>query len=140
LVLIYYSRTHAAVKLLLIYFSISRALVGGVGGLNQALFRKIIAFSSINHLSWILAARYLRLNTMLNYFFTYSLITSSLLTLFKSKQFSHISQILTSYNLSPIDKIIVFMTILSLGGLPPFLGFSPKLLVITFLITSNNIL
>lgn len=35
---------------------ISSSLVGALGGLNQTQVRKLIAYSSINHLGWILAA------------------------------------------------------------------------------------
>lgn len=41
---------------LFLFVILSSCLVGGVGGLNQTHFRKIIAFSSINHMSWVLAA------------------------------------------------------------------------------------
>jgi len=32
------------------------AAVGAIGGLNQTFLRKIIAYSSINHIAWILSA------------------------------------------------------------------------------------
>lgn len=31
-------------------------LIGSLGGLNQTSIRKILAYSSINHLGWLLAA------------------------------------------------------------------------------------
>jgi NADH-ubiquinone oxidoreductase chain 2 len=37
----------------------------------------------------------------------------------------------------PLIKLIVFLTLLSLGGLPPFLGFLPKWIVIQAILTSN---
>lgn len=35
--------------------SILSGILGGVGGLNQVLLRKILAYSSIRHIGWLLA-------------------------------------------------------------------------------------
>jgi len=39
---------------------ISSALVGAIGGINQTFLRKIIAYSSINHIAWIISAILIR--------------------------------------------------------------------------------
>lgn len=40
----------------LLFLIITSCVVGGLGGLNQTQLRKVMAYSSINHISWTLAA------------------------------------------------------------------------------------
>lgn len=50
---------------------------------------------------------------------------------------SHINQLFSLFFHKKEIKFILFFNLLSLGGLPPFLGFIPKIIVIQ-LITINN--
>jgi len=47
-------------------------------------------------------------------------------------------KILSSYLLEPNSKFMIFTSLLSLGGLPPFLGYLPKWIVIQAIITNNS--
>nr|YP_009159464.1 NADH dehydrogenase subunit 2 [Macrobrachium bullatum]AKQ09509.1 NADH dehydrogenase subunit 2 [Macrobrachium bullatum] len=109
--------------------SMMSAIIGGVGGLNQTLLRKIMAYSSISHMGWLLAAISLNSSIWTNYLLIYSIISASLAITMDQNQLYHIKQLM-SLSYSQISKIMVFLSLLSLGGLPPFLGFLPKLSVI----------
>nr|YP_009926434.1 NADH dehydrogenase subunit 2 [Lysmata amboinensis]QNH68777.1 NADH dehydrogenase subunit 2 [Lysmata amboinensis] len=116
------------------------ALVGGISGINQTLMRKLLAYSSINHLGWMLASLFCSTPVMFNYFIIYSLMTISVALILNISQMFHINHVISSsFKSSPL-KLYLFLSLLSLGGLPPFLGFFPKLLVISVLTTQNNIL
>nr|QLM01542.1 NADH dehydrogenase subunit 2 [Palaemon varians] len=121
---------------LVIGASILSAILGGLGGLNQTLLRKLMAYSSINHMAWMLAA--IASNTMLwvHYMLTYSLISISLVALLNYNQSYHIKH-LTNISLSQFNKVSVFLALFSLGGLPPFLGFLPKVSVIADLLSQG---
>jgi NADH-ubiquinone oxidoreductase chain 2 len=110
-----------------------------LGGLNQTSLRKIIAFSSINHLGWILAAITYREIMWLNYFLIYTYLSFTLIFLFHSYNLFHLTQIFSFFNETPLIKYITFTSLLSLGGLPPFIGFLPKWLVIQSLSSTNSI-
>lgn len=116
--------------------SIISALAGGIGGLNQTLLRKILAYSSINHIGWILAALILRGDVWLSYIFIYSLVSSSVVALLNANRIFHFKQLASIPDTKV--KILAFFRLFSLGGLPPFLGFIPKLLVIKLLALSGN--
>nr|YP_009261953.1 NADH dehydrogenase subunit 2 [Tipula cockerelliana]AMN09070.1 NADH dehydrogenase subunit 2 [Tipula cockerelliana] len=115
-------------------------LIGSLGGLNQTSLRKIMAFSSINHLGWLLAAMMLNENLWEFYFLVYIFLSFSILVLFDSLKIFHVNQTFFIMNNNPLIKFLMFMLLLSLGGLPPFLGFVPKWLVIQFMTMNNHIL
>nr|YP_009512568.1 NADH dehydrogenase subunit 2 [Sicyonia lancifer]AXJ93122.1 NADH dehydrogenase subunit 2 [Sicyonia lancifer] len=106
------------------------ALVGAAGGINQTLLRKILAYSSINHMAWMISAMIISENSWLMYFLFYCIISSSIALLFYFQQAYHISHVFNQTGSSPFIKPLVFLSLLSLGGLPPFTGFIPKWLII----------
>nr|QCX31803.1 NADH dehydrogenase subunit 2 [Upogebia affinis] len=129
LVLISYTLTNFMNQKFLMMFAIISSLVGAFGGINQTMLRKILAFSSINHMSWMLLSMSLSELYWSYYFIFYSIISSSIGILFLFQQSFHISH-LSSISFSPLMKILAIMSLLSLGGLPPFIGFLPKWLII----------
>nr|YP_009512607.1 NADH dehydrogenase subunit 2 [Benthonectes filipes]AXJ93167.1 NADH dehydrogenase subunit 2 [Benthonectes filipes] len=113
------------------------ALVGAVGGLNQTLLRKIMAYSSINHMAWMMSAILISETSWLVYFTIYCIISSSIALLFFYQEAFHVSHLLNHTNHSSPLKLLTFMSLLSLGGLPPFTGFIPKWILIQELISSG---
>ena len=109
--------------------SLLSAILGGLGGLNQTLIRKILAYSSIRHMGWILAALSFDRAQWKFYLIVYSFTSLSLILVLNNTQIYHTTQLLNLRN-SPVNIIGVFLTLFSLGGLPPLLGFLPKLRVI----------
>ena len=118
---------------------ITSILVGSLGGLSQTSLRKLIAFSSINHLGWILAAIISKENLWEIYFLTYTFLSFTIVFIFNSFNLFHLNQVFSFQIKNPIIKICLFLSLLSLGGLPPFLGFMPKWLVIQSLRINNLI-
>nr|UOU85253.1 NADH dehydrogenase subunit 2 [Tachydromia umbrarum] len=115
------------------------SFIGAIGGFNQTSVKKIMAFSSINHLSWILTAM-LNNNTLwINYFLFYSFLSSNLVMFFYMFQIININQLFSMTSHSKLLNIFMFTNFLSLGGLPPFLGFLPKWMVIKELMTNNQL-
>nr|YP_010462970.1 NADH dehydrogenase subunit 2 [Epeorus alexandri]UUJ36849.1 NADH dehydrogenase subunit 2 [Epeorus alexandri] len=112
-------------------------LTGSIGGLNQTSLRKIMAYSSINHLGWLLSATLVGEAYSLMYFGFYTLLSSSVVLLFHSFQLSHIAQIFGLPNNNSLLKLALFCNLLSLGGLPPFTGFLPKWIIIQSLTTQH---
>nr|AVE15678.1 NADH dehydrogenase subunit 2 [Hierodula chinensis] len=112
---------------------ISSALMGAIGGLNQISSRKILSFSSINHIGWMLTTMILGSNLWLLYFIIYIINIISIMSLTAMMNLSYISQSFNSMNNQKIIKFTLFITMLSLGGMPPFLGFFPKWITIQFM-------
>nr|AER13576.1 NADH dehydrogenase subunit 2 [Anolis jacare] len=114
-------------------------LIGGWAGMNQTQTRKIMAYSSIAHLGWMMAVASMMTNIMTLNLFVYLFMTTAMffsLVLSKSKTIQDTS---TSWATSPTLTIIMMLTLLSLGGLPPLTGFLPKWLILEELTTQNLI-
>nr|UEK24773.1 NADH dehydrogenase subunit 2 [Neoephemera projecta] len=112
-------------------------IIGAISGLNQTSLRKIMAFSSISHLGWMLSAVMINNSALMMYFSFYSFLSILLIFMFNQFKLNHINQIFNSHNYNNTMKLIFFTNLLSLGGLPPFLGFAPKWMLIQLLTTSH---
>nr|WMV01986.1 NADH dehydrogenase subunit 2 [Plagiodera versicolora] len=116
---------------------ITSTIVGGIMGLNQISLRKILAYSSVNHMGWMLASMLSFKMIWFWYFLVYSVISINIISLFKIFNTFSMKQMFMLMNSNKTMKIFLSLNFLSLGGLPPFLGFFPKWLVINSL-TQNN--
>nr|QBF01178.1 NADH dehydrogenase subunit 2 [Stegana euryphylla] len=130
--------SHVNIKFLLFMSIILSVIMGSLGGLNQSSLRKLMAFSSINHLGWMLMALNSNESIWLIYFLMYSFLSFTLTFMFNNFKIFHFNQMFSLFFNSKILKFILFMNFLSLGGLPPFLGFLPKWLVIQQLSMENQ--
>nr|YP_009710446.1 NADH dehydrogenase subunit 2 [Pontia callidice]QFZ96402.1 NADH dehydrogenase subunit 2 [Pontia callidice] len=111
---------------------ILNVLIGAFSGFNQTSIRKLMAFSSINNLGWLMASLMISENIWLLYFTLYSFFNMILCFLFSMLNIFFINQIM-NFNLISFVKISLLINFFSLGGLPPFLGFFPKWIIINFL-------
>nr|URX54058.1 NADH dehydrogenase subunit 2 [Paraneotermes simplicicornis] len=123
-------------KFLALMVILMSVIVGAMGGMNQLSLRKILTYSSINHTGWMLSAMLLGDNLWLMYFLVYSMLTSTVVLVVKAYNISFVNQVMMVNNKTAM-KLMLFSTLLSLGGLPPFIGFLPKWMVIQGLVMSN---
>nr|ASY98028.1 NADH dehydrogenase subunit 2 [Heterochaeta sp. JZ-2017] len=116
------------------------AMIGAIGGFNQTSLRKILAFSSINHISWMLTTMILGLNLWWMYFIIYTINILIIIPMLALNNLSFISQSFNIMNNQKLVKFSLLTAMLSLGGLPPFLGFFPKWISIQFMLQNLMIL
>nr|YP_010478003.1 NADH dehydrogenase subunit 2 [Chrysodeixis acuta]UVI59360.1 NADH dehydrogenase subunit 2 [Chrysodeixis acuta] len=123
-------------KNFIINIIILNIIIGAIGGLNQTSLRKIMAFSSINNLGWMLMSIMISENLWMFYLMLYSFLISIMCFLFNILNMFFINQLFIN-NMNFFIKINLLINFLSLGGLPPFIGFFPKWIIINFLINNN---
>nr|YP_009428548.1 NADH dehydrogenase subunit 2 [Euproctis similis]AMJ17403.1 NADH dehydrogenase subunit 2 [Euproctis similis] len=123
---------------LMIFMILMNTIIGALGGIKQTSLRKLMAFSSINNLGWMLVALMISENLWLFYLFIYSFMMSIMCFLFNMMNVFFINQLFI-INMNTIIKINLLINFLSLGGLPPFLGFFPKWIIINSLMNNNLI-
>nr|YP_008082896.1 NADH dehydrogenase subunit 2 [Hexagrammos agrammus]QJW34774.1 NADH dehydrogenase subunit 2 [Hexagrammos agrammus]BAN29002.1 NADH dehydrogenase subunit 2 [Hexagrammos agrammus] len=115
---------------LLIALGLASTLVGGWGGLNQTQLRKILAYSSIAHLGWMILVVQFSPSLTLLTLMTYLIMTSSTFLVFKLNSATNINALATSWAKAPALTSLTPLVLLSLGGLPPLTGFMPKWLIL----------
>ncbi|YP_009350017.1 NADH dehydrogenase subunit 2 (mitochondrion) [Lagopus muta] len=115
---------------LLTTLAILSALVGGWMGLNQTQTRKILAFSSISHLGWMIIIITYNPHLTLLTFTLYTMMTTTVFLSLTQIKVLKLSTMLISWTKTPMLNATVMLTLLSLAGLPPLTGFMPKWLII----------
>nr|YP_010137771.1 NADH dehydrogenase subunit 2 [Varuna litterata]AUR43979.1 NADH dehydrogenase subunit 2 [Varuna litterata] len=137
LTLISYLMINEELMKITIFSAILSALIGSLSGLNQTMLRKIIAFSSINHLSWMLMAVSISDLSWLLYFFIYSMIILSVTSIFYKLQTFSLSSLIQSDQNSIFHAFVISLNFMSLSGLPPLTGFIPKWIIIQIMVNLN---
>nr|YP_010934979.1 NADH dehydrogenase subunit 2 [Ornithodoros improvisus]WKW52627.1 NADH dehydrogenase subunit 2 [Ornithodoros improvisus] len=121
----------------LMYLSILLStFFGSIGGFNQLSFRKILAFSSIAHLAWMMSLIMLKNSMWMLYMMMYATIMIMIIQMML--QFNLNTFIQMNYLFSK-NSLFFIILLLSLGGMPPTMGFFMKWLALK-IITLNNML
>nr|QVT10991.1 NADH dehydrogenase subunit 2 [Marumba gaschkewitschii] len=115
---------------------ILNVIIGAIGGMNQTSLRKMMAFSSINNLGWMIFSLMISNNLWIFYFIMYSILISIMFFLFYILNMFFINQLYIN-NMNFMIKLNLFINFLSLGGLPPFIGFLPKWIIVNFLMINK---
>nr|ASM92885.1 NADH dehydrogenase subunit 2 [Apodemus agrarius] len=122
---------------IIMILAISSILIGAWGGLNQTQMRKIMAYSSIAHMGWMLAILpYNPTMTLLN-LLIYIILTVPMFLMLMLNASTTINSISLLWNKAPTTLVLIPLILLSLGGLPPLTGFLPKWAIITELLKNN---
>nr|YP_010139277.1 NADH dehydrogenase subunit 2 [Kaylathalia klovstadi]QQK54731.1 NADH dehydrogenase subunit 2 [Kaylathalia klovstadi] len=106
--------------------------VGALGGLNQISMKAIVTYSSIAHSGWMLAVVFLSVGAWMIYFMGYCFITITLIYMVMKSSMVSIHEF-NKMKWDLLPKYTFTSTVMSLGGLPPFLGFAVKLYAIQLL-------
>nr|YP_010035020.1 NADH dehydrogenase subunit 2 [Parazyginella tiani]QOX09864.1 NADH dehydrogenase subunit 2 [Parazyginella tiani] len=111
-------------------------ILGSISGLNQNSFSKLIGYSSIFNMGLIMSI--IKINLMWIYYLTiYSFMMLMLIFNLIKWKINFLNQSMMSEFL--LNKMSLWLNILSMGGMPPLLGFSIKYMVITHLISIKMI-
>nr|AAO21619.1 NADH subunit 2 [Aphanius apodus] len=121
---------HTTSHEILITLGILSTFVGGWGGLNQTQLRKVLAYSSIAHLGWMILVVQFSASLTLLTLLTYFIMTFSLFLVLKTSRSTNINTLSTAWAKVPALTSVLPLILLSLGGLPPLTGFFPKWMIL----------
>nr|UZC54834.1 NADH dehydrogenase subunit 2 [Ameiurus nebulosus] len=116
--------------LLLTTLGLLSVFIGGWGGLNQTQLRKILAYSSIAHLGWMIIITQFKPQLTILVLTAYIIMTSATFLTFKLMATTKINTLAMSWTKAPATTAMAALALLSLGGLPPLTGFMPKWLIL----------
>uniref|UniRef100_UPI00315CB03C NADH dehydrogenase subunit 2 n=1 Tax=Akodon affinis TaxID=230186 RepID=UPI00315CB03C len=123
---------------ILLLSAMTSILVGAWNGLNQTQMRKIMAYSSIAHMGWMMSICSYNPNLMLLNLIIYMLLTTPLLLTINLYSSNSISSLSLLWNKMPILLPTLSIILMSTGGLPPLTGFLPKWFIIYELLKNNS--
>nr|AHG24823.1 NADH dehydrogenase subunit 2 [Rankinia diemensis] len=117
-----------------LFIGLLSILVGGWGGFNQTQLRKMMAYSSIAHLGWTMTVISLVPNIALTNIIIYMTISTPFFLLLTTTSSKTLQTLSTTWTHTPTTTIILMLLLLSMAGLPPLTGFTPKLLILDNLV------
>nr|UTY22585.1 NADH dehydrogenase subunit 2 [Tomostethus sp. 1 QHW-2022a] len=124
-------------NLIIYLISMMSCLIGAIMGLNQTSIKLILTYSSINHIGWMLMLMMLSMKMLIMYFLIYMLLNFMICLMMNNNSFNYLNQLMKNNNQNMNMKIISISLFLSLGGMPPMLGFLPKMITLMIMIKNN---
>jgi len=125
----------------LILSSISSMIVGCFGAIWQIKIKRLLAFSAITHVGYMLiglsCTSVESINSVIFYCFIYVFMSilsfSLLLTIRKAsdlKRFKYIEDLTTISKVNPFVGVSIAIVFFSIAGIPPFAGFFAKMFIL----------
>ena len=128
---------------LVAFTAVASLFVGSIGALNQAKLKRLLAYSAITHIGFLLIAvlpnTILSLHAAFVYLVLYIIMSFNTFT-FVLATFKHGNFITQLSGLSRYNPVLAFtfaFTLLSVAGVPPLAGFYSKYLVLLEAINSE---
>nr|AXS65931.1 NADH dehydrogenase subunit 2 [Curculionoidea sp. 19 KM-2017] len=119
-------------------FIIFSSLIGSIQGINQTCMRKIMTYSSINHIGWMLSAILNSITLWFLYFMIYMLTSMNIIIILMKNNIIFLNQMSKMISFNKNLKLFFMSNFMSLGGLPPLIGFFPKWILINIMIKNNQ--
>nr|QTZ18955.1 NADH dehydrogenase subunit 2 [Azana sp. WQY005] len=116
----------------------SSSIIGAIGGLNQTSLQKMLAYSSIFNISWMITAMMFNELLWKLYFIIYSFLMFLMIMIFNLYNIFFLNQMFSLFIYFFNLKFLFLINLLSMGGLPPFMGFFSKWMVIQSLMNFNQ--
>ena len=112
-------------------------IIASIGGINQAMLKRLIGYSAIGHMGFMLlgigVATFASIQATILYSVLYILMSINsfgcVLSIWKGGE-NHISRLWTISRTSPVLAITFVICLFSIAGIPPLAGFLSKYLVL----------
>nr|YP_010531125.1 NADH dehydrogenase subunit 2 [Runaria punctata]UXW93347.1 NADH dehydrogenase subunit 2 [Runaria punctata] len=116
------------------------ALMGSISGLNQTSLKMIMVYSSITHTGWMIYITLINKKMLIMYLITYMSLIMTITMTCKTMKLMYLTQMFMMNNKNIMLKMMMMMSFLSLSGLPPLLGFMPKIFTLILMMNNNMII
>nr|YP_010727934.1 NADH dehydrogenase subunit 2 [Bothrogonia tibetana]WDZ68115.1 NADH dehydrogenase subunit 2 [Bothrogonia tibetana] len=111
-------------------------IVGAIWGINQNSVRKMLGYSSIYNMAYMCSC--IKMISIWSVFMiNYTIVITSVLLMFMKLNIYYFNQLMVN-SFKKSMNISIWLLMLSLGGMPPMMGFLGKLMVLEYLISINQ--
>ena len=117
------------IKIELLYLGRLSVMVGGLGGVSQTNIRLLISYSSIGHIGWALCSLRFSFSVILYYYIFYVYISYYMYFFFNKYMIDNL-KIVKLYIINKFDFFLLVSCLIIIRGLPPFLGFLLKFMIL----------
>jgi len=116
-------------------------IVGSFGAINQSKVKRLIAYSAIGHMGWMLIGigglTIYSFMSSIVYMIAYIIMSLTLFTIIIKTDNKYLVEWTGLSRKNPILAISIAITLLSMAGIPPMIGFYNKYLILIEAIQSN---
>nr|AAL90516.1 NADH dehydrogenase subunit 2 [Chamaeleo chamaeleon] len=123
-----------------ILIAMMSSIIGGWGSINQTQMRKLMAYSSISNLGWTMVIFTISPHLAILNITIYITMIIPMFMIMKKMSMKTLQDSTTMWTSSTTANIMLTLMLLSVGGLPPLTGFTPKLLILNELVMQNLML
>nr|AZZ89162.1 NADH dehydrogenase subunit 2 [Betatropis formosana] len=109
-------------------------ILSPMAGLNQTSMKKIVAYSSMTNTPWMLMAAISSKMMFLYFMITYSALMVMITKTMLNMKIMFTNQLKMMNN---EQKMMLTMTMLSMSGMPPMMGFFPKWMIIQSMMSNS---
>ena len=121
----------------LLYFCIFITIIFLLIILSRVInLNKLLALSSLGNILWLLSRNLLSIKLILTFIIIYLYILVGIYIFYNKFYYRLFIQV---NRMSFFDKVIIVLLFMSLGGIPPLLGFLRKFLILKIILTYENI-
>nr|QNV12042.1 NADH dehydrogenase subunit 2 [Linyphia triangularis] len=114
------------------FIIVSSLIVGAFGSMNQVKLKRLMAYSSIHHIGWLVLCMMLSISIWWMYLIMYMFMILGVLILFSKNEVLVINFIMKGY-----ESWMFILMMMSMGGIPPMLGFFLKWWIFYYLPLSS---
>lgn len=136
-------------KNILLIFSVSSLIIGTVVGLSQYRIKRLLAYSTISHIGFILLALQINseqsIESFIFYIAQYSITNVNIFItvlafgyVIKRQDIVSIDELKGQFKINPILSVSLSICLFSIAGIPPIIGFFAKQMVLYSSILDNN--
>uniref|UniRef100_UPI0030FEB68D NADH dehydrogenase subunit 2 n=1 Tax=Amblyomma albolimbatum TaxID=1987572 RepID=UPI0030FEB68D len=118
-------------------FALISSIMSSMLALNSKMIKKMLIFSSISHQGWMIMLFLMKSKFWFLYLMVYTFLIFKITKLMKMLKFNSISNFSNS-NMNSWNKISLITMMMSLGGMPPFMGFFLKIISIFIFLNNFN--
>nr|YP_025749.1 NADH dehydrogenase subunit 2 [Cyriopagopus schmidti]AAP51159.1 NADH dehydrogenase subunit 2 [Cyriopagopus schmidti] len=116
------------VSVLFMFWGVVGMMIGVAGSYGQQMVSCLMAYSSVNHIGWMMTCFVMKENLWMFYYVLYMLVVGMLILYLYDSKIENLS------GMKWIDMMIFFVLVMSMGGIPPMLGFVMKWVVLESMI------